>query len=118
MPPADVKTLAVNCRSQNVSTAFLIQHDNDLLLHVYTQLEQFNVYMGLPATPWDNESFLVKGELHHNQKILVRWDNTCFSRTNQLRLTSTALLDTEVANNHVLANLGPYGSDDADTEVI
>ena len=63
---ANVQTLSLNCASQNVPTAFLLQH-NDGLLHVYLQLAKFHTCMGLPATTWDEQMYCQKGELYHNQ---------------------------------------------------
>ena len=49
--PAMVQTLSLNCASQNVPTAFLLQHNNGLL-HVYLHLAKFHTRMGLPAMQW------------------------------------------------------------------
>jgi hypothetical protein len=112
----EVFALAINCRSQNVPTAFIIQHEDTMDLHIYTQLDHFYPRMGLPTTPWDDLSFISKGELHHNQQVLVQWEDDYFTPTQQLRLPSVALLDAEHANNPNLVNLGPYTAHDADTE--
>ena len=66
MPAADVRTLAVNCRSQNVPTAFPLQHNDGKQLYIYIQLDKFHPRFGLPATPYDNRIYIAKGELHHN----------------------------------------------------
>ena len=46
MPPADVTALAVNCQLQRVPTAFLLLHDDNNLLHIYLQLEKFELRFG------------------------------------------------------------------------
>ena len=49
LTPSTAQTLSLNCASQNVPTAFLLQQD-DGLLHIYLQLAKFHTYIGLPAT--------------------------------------------------------------------
>lgn len=82
LSPAEVRTLACNCQSQNIPTAFLLQHTTDNKLHAYVQLERFEARMGLPPTPWDGDMFIGKGELHHSNQILVKWENDYFNRSN------------------------------------
>ena len=72
-----VQTLSLNCASQNVPTAFLLQHD-DGLLHVYLQLTKFHTQMGLPATMWDEQMYCQRGKLYHNQAQMVTWNPAYF----------------------------------------
>ena len=118
MAPADLRNLAFNSRSQNVPTAFLLQHDDDGLLHIYLQLDRFNSRMGLPPTAWDNRNFIGKGDLHHNNHITVEWQNDYFNQSNQIRVPSTEVIDGAYAADANANILGPYVVADAGTEVI
>ena len=116
--PAEVRTLACNCPNQNVPTAFLLLHSDDVKLHAYVQLDRFDPRMGLPATQWDNRMFVAKGELHHNNQILVEWSRDYFSQSGNVRVPSSQLIETSYANDAAAVLLGPYQPNDADTEII
>ncbi len=116
--PATVRNLACNCASNNVPTAFLLLHP-DNLLHVYVQLSPFNARMGMPTTPWDGNMYIQKGDLHHNQAVLVEWQDNYFHQVqNQIRVPTAAAIDTTLAGDANLQVLGPYNDQDADTELI
>ena len=116
--PAEVRTLACHCRSQGVPSAYLLLHTTDLKLHVYTQLDLFNPRMGLPATPWDDQMFIGKGELFNNQQTLVRWDPDYFRQGNATRVPTPMELSNLYAANGAANIVGPFTIADADTEVI
>ena len=118
VPAADVRALAVNCRTQNVPTAFLLLHNDDQKLHIYLQLEKFHTRLGLPATPYDDRLFIGKGELHHNSHLLVEWNAAYFAQTNNIRVPSVDLVDNAYAADVAANILGPYGANDVDTEVL
>ena len=113
-----VRTLATTCRSQNVPTAYILQHDNDLALHIYVQLDKFHFRMGLPATPWDDGLFIGKGELHHNQQIMVEFRNDYFNQTNQVLVPTAAVIDNALAADADATSVGPYNNEDAGTEPL
>ena len=115
---AEVRTLACNCRSQQVPTAFVLLHSDDLLLHVYVQLDKFSPRMGLPVTQWDNNMYIGKGELVHNNQVLVQWNNAHFNQSAQVRVPSTASILTTYAADPTANILGPYTATDADTELV
>ena len=116
--PARVQEQALSCHSQNVPSAFLLMLD-DGKLHVFLQLAKYSARMGLPATPWDDQMFAQKGELFHNQAQTVQWLNSYFHQVGgQLRVGTSALIDTALAGDPNAENLGPYVAADADTECI
>ena len=116
--PAQVKTLAINCHSQRIPTAFLLLHP-DGKLHIYIQLVKFNTRMGCDATPWDEGCYVQKGELIHNQSVLVEWQDAYFHQVaNQIRVPTPAVIDTTLAGDINANVLGPFTNADADTELI
>ncbi len=118
MVPATVRDLACNCITNNVPTAFLLMHP-DGLLHVYVQLAAFHPRMGMPATVWDNSMYIQKGDLHHNQSVMIQWlDNYFHQVNNQIRVPTAAAIDTTLAGDANLQIIGPYNQNDADTELI
>ena len=124
VPPADaptptvVRNAACNASTQNIPTAFILLHDNDIKLHVYLQLERFNARIGLPPTPWDDRMFIGKGELVHNQQVVVEWNDNYFNQSNNVRVPSAALIDNAYGADPNANILGPFDAADADTEVI
>jgi hypothetical protein len=118
MTPAAVNTLAINCRNQNVPTAFVLLHSDDLKLHLYLQLDKFDARFGFPASPFDDRLFIGKGELHHNHHQLVEWQVQYFHQTNNIRVPSHAFIDNALAGDNDIEFLGPYQDADADTETI
>ena len=116
--PAVVQEQALSCHSQNVPSAFLLMLD-DGKLHVFLQLAKYSARMGLPATPWDDQSFAQKGELYHNQAQTVKWLPTYFHQVGgQLRVGTVASIDTALVGDPNAESLGPYVAADADTELI
>ena len=65
--PAEVQQLlALSAgQTQRVPSTFLLQLP-DGKLHIFLQLARFDARMGLPATPWDNNLYVQKGEFFHN----------------------------------------------------
>ena len=118
MDPAAVRNLAFNCRPQNIPTAFLLQHNDDNKLHIYIQLDRFHPRAGLPATPWDNESFIGKGELHHNLHIMVTFRNDYFNQTPTIYAPSTAMINTALPGNADAEFCGPFVAADAGIDTI
>ena len=116
--PAAVQTLSLNCASQNVPTAFLLQHD-DGLLHIYLQLAKFHTRMGLPATMWDEQMYTQKGELYHNQAQMVTWNPAYFRQVNTaVRVPTKEGVDGAYAGDREAVYLGPFADDEAGTELI
>ena len=116
--PAVVQEQALSCHSQNVPSAFLLMLD-DGKLHVFLQLAKYSARMGLPATPWGDQSFAQKGELYHNQAQTVKWLPTYFHQVGgQLRVGTVASIDTALVGDPNAESLGPYVAADADTELI
>ena len=117
--PADLRTIVANARLQQAPTAFILQHNDDKLLHVYLQLERFEPRMGMAATPWDNQLHASKGELRYNHQQTVIFPDSAFTQTNQLRLPTQAAVDTLLgADGDPDITLGPFNPGDADTEVV
>ena len=116
--PARVQELALSCQNQNVPSAFLLMLD-DGKLHVFLQLAKFSARMGLPATPWDDQMYAQKGELYYNQAQTVTWLPDYFNQVRgQLRVGTSAAIDTALAGDPNANHLGPYIATDADTECI
>ena len=119
LTPAQVSTLAVNCRNQNVPTAFVLLHSDDLKLHIYLQLDRFDPRFGFPASPFDDRLFIGKGELHHNHHQLVEWQVNYFHQTGNIRVPTADAIDAELSNNNVAdVLLGPFDAGAANTETI
>jgi hypothetical protein len=110
MLPAEVRNLAVNCRAQNIPTAFVLLHNDDNLLHTYVQLDKFHTRAGLPHTPWDERMFIAKGDLHHNNHVTVEFVNQYFNQTNNIAVPSPAMIDTAYAAGADANLLGPYNA--------
>ena len=113
VPAGDVRALAFNCHSQNIPTAFLLMHNDDLRLHVYIQLDRFHQRAGLPATPWDDSTFIGKGELHHNSHIMVRFRDEYFNRCNNTLVPDIATINAAYAADPNANILGPFNANDA-----
>jgi hypothetical protein len=115
---AQVRDLAINCHPQGMPTAFLLLHP-DNRLHVYIQLVKFYTRMGRDPTDWDDQCYIQKGELVHNQSIMVEWDDAYFHQVNaQIRVPTAAVIDTTLAGDVNATILGPFTQADADTELI
>ena len=105
-------------QTQRVPTAFLLLLP-DGKLHIFLQIARFDTRMGLPATQWDNNLYVQKGGLYHNQAQLVTWDSTYFRQANaSLRVQTPAAIDNSFAGDPAAVFLGPHDAADADTEVI
>ena len=116
--PITVQTLSLNCASQNVLTAFLLQHDDELL-HVYLQLAKFHTRMGLPATQWDKQMYCQRGELYQNQAQLVMWNAAYFCQVNAaIRIPTRYTINNLYTGDNDTVSLGPFGDNDAGTEVV
>ena len=118
VPPTEVRQLAFNCRAQNIPTAFLLQHNDDNKLHIYLQLDRFHRRAGLPTTPWDDQSYIGKGELHHNSHIMVNFRDDLFGRTNNVHSPTAATINAAYAADNNANLLGPFNANDAGVDVI
>ena len=106
--PAAVRTLAQNCRTQNIPTAFLLLHNDDNLIHVYLQLEKFHPRAGMPATRWDDRMFISKGELHHNSQVTVEFREDYFNQiAANVAVPSPEMIDAGYAVDPAANLLGP-----------
>ena len=116
--PATVQTLSLNCASQIIPTAFLLQHD-DGLLHVYLQLAKFHRRMGLPAMQSDEHMVCQHGELYRNQAQLVTWNAAYFHPVNAaVHVPTRDTINTSYAGDNDAVFLGQFGDNDAGTKVI
>ena len=116
--PAVVRERACASITQGLPSAFLLQHP-DNTIHIYLQLSRFSTRLGLPATPWDDHMYVQKGDLHHNQSVIVRWLDEYFHQVNvQIRVPTSASLDTLLAADQQVQCFGPFTENDADTELI
>ena len=119
LTPAQVSTLAVNSRNQNVPTAFILLHNDDVKIHIYLQLDKFDPRFGFPASPFDDRMFIGKGELHHGHHQLVEWQLQYFHQTVNIRVPTVDAMDNALANdNEATLLLGPFAAGDADTEIL
>ena len=115
---ATVQTLSLNCVRQNVPTAFLLQHD-DGLLHIYLQLARFHTRMGLLPMQWDKQMYCQRGELYRNQSQMVKWNAAYFRQVNAaIRVPTRETIGNLYAGDNDAVYLGPFGDDDAGTELI
>jgi hypothetical protein len=106
--PASVRTLAQNCKAQNIPTAFLLLHNDDNLLHIYIQLEKFHPRAGMPETRWDERMFISKGELHHNSPVIVEFREDYFNQIPaNVPVPSPQLIDNGYAADPAANLLGP-----------
>ncbi len=116
--PAAVREQACSSITQGLPSAFILLHP-DNKLHIYIQLARFNARLGLPPTPWDDNMYIQKGDLHHNQSVIVQWQDDYFHQVNmQIRVPTPAALDTLLAADLNADALGPFNAQDADTELI
>ena len=119
MTPAQVSTLAVNCRNQNVPTAFLLLHQDDSKIHIYLQLDRLDPRFGFPASPFDDRLFVGKGELHHGNHQIVEWQLEYFHQTGNIQVPTSQAIDTALAHdNNVNLLLGPFNAGAADINTI
>ena len=118
MPPNEVRQLAFNCRHQNIPTAFILHHNDDQRIHVYIQLDRFHRRAGLPATAWDDSSFIAKGELHHNSHIMVNFRDDYFVRCGNVHAPTDATINAAYAADANANMLGPYNANDAGVTVL
>ena len=110
--------LSLNCSSQYVATAFLLQHD-DGMLHIYLQLAKFHTCMGLPATTWDDQMYIQKGELYRNQSQMVTCSPAYFRQVAAaIRVPTREAIDTAYAGDRDAVYLGPFADGEAGTELI
>ena len=116
--PNAVRQLAFNSRAQNIPTAFILQHNDDDLIHVYIQLDRFHPRAGLPVTAWDDRSFIAKGELHHNSHIMVGFRDDYFGRSNNVHAPTAATINAAYAADVNTIMVGPYNAADAGVEVL
>jgi len=117
--PATLQSFACNARAggQVIPTAFLLMHDGQI--HCYHSLSKFHNRLGLPASPWDDQMFVTKGELFENTPITTYWLSEYFHQipTQQL-VATTATLTTALAADPNLESTGPYANGDQGTELI
>ena len=116
--PNEVRQLAFNAKAQNIPTAFILLHNDDNLIHIYIQLDRFHPRAGLPATPWDDRSFIAKGELHHNSHIMVNFRDDYFGRSNAVYAPNAATINAAYAANANAIALGPYAAGDAGVDIL
>ena len=80
---------------------------------------RFSARLGLPATPWDNDAFAFKGEVHNRQIVTVQWTQEYFHQVNaQIRVATVAEANQQLSTVPPPLLMGPYANADAGTEVI
>ena len=113
--PQDCRTLAYDARNQGVPTAFLLQHNDDNKLHIYLQLDRVTARMGMPATGWENRTFCGKGDLRHNQHVMVEFIDTYWNRCAGYYTGDDATIDNALTADPNAQILGPFAAGDAGT---
>ena len=110
--------LVVGACFQQVPTAFLLLQNG--MSHIYLQADKFHTHLGLPATPWDDQIYAQKGELHHNQAVMVEWKSDYFHHqlNQQILAPTAATIDTTLTAQPELAILGPYAQAEPSTKLI
>ena len=114
MTPATVQSLVLGAEG---AVPLLLMHDN--LIHVYLQPTLFQQRLGLPATQWDNNLFVSKGDLVNNHPITANWSTNYFHQINASVVAPTVdTIRNAYAADPQRNNLGPYQVGDAGTETI
>ena len=94
-------------------TAFLLQYNTDNKIHFYLQLDRVTPRMGLAAIGWEDRTFLRKGELHHNSRIIVEFINDYWNRTNAYYSADNATIDSALTADPNAQVVGPFVAADA-----
>ena len=95
----------------------LLLHDGKV--NVYLQVSRFDRRLGLPRTPWDDQMFATKGDLHRNQAVTANWLPEYFHQiAAQVNAPSIVTIQNSFAGDPNLEAMGPYANGDAGTEVI
>jgi hypothetical protein len=112
--PAEVQNLVLSAEG---AMPLLLLHDG--FIHCYLQPSLFRRRIGLPATPWDNQMFVTKGNLHRNQPITANWMTEYFHQLNGQVLAPTVdTIHAAFAADPLQLSFGPYGPGDQGTELI
>jgi hypothetical protein len=112
--PAEVQNLVLSAEG---AMPLLLLHDG--LIHCYLQPSLFRRRIGLPATPWDNQMFVTKGNLHNNQPITANWMTEYFHQVNAQVLAPTVdTIQAAFAADPLQLTFGPYNQGDQGTELI
>lgn len=69
----------------------------------------------MAATGWENRTFLGKGELRHNQHVMVVFDFSYWSLTAAVNTGDDATIDNALTADTDAQVLGPYNASDAGT---
>ena len=114
LPPAEVQSLVLSAEG---AMPLLLLHDG--FVHCYLQPTLFRRRIGLPATPWDNQMFVTKGNLHNNQPITANWMTEYFHQVPaQILAPTVATIQTAFAADPLQLTMGPYGQGDQGTELL
>ena len=111
--PQECRRLMFDARTQGVPTALLLQHSDDNKLHIYLQVDHVTTRLGMAATGWENRTFLGKGDLHHNQHVMVEFDNDYWNRTAIYYSGDDAAIDNSLTADPNAQVLGPWTAADA-----
>ena len=111
--PQECRRLMFDARAQGVPTALLLQHNDDNKLHIYLQVDHVTTRLGMAATGWEDRTFLGKGDLHHNQHVLVEFENDYWNRTAVYYSGNDAAIDNGLTADPNAQALGPWTAADA-----
>ena len=112
--PAAVQSLVLSAQG---AMPMLLLHGG--LIHTYLQPSLFRRRIGMPVTQWDDQMFVTKGDLTHNQAVTANWPSEYFHQVQQQhRVPTVATIQTSFVADPALQQLGPYGNNDAGTELV
>ena len=69
----------------------------------------------MAATGWENCTFLGKGELRHNQHVMVEFEDSYWSLTAAVNTGDDATIDNALTADTDAQVLGPFNASDAGT---
>ena len=121
--PADVARLIYSAAQEGVPTAFLHWRKRMMgrgaqiaLLHL---VSSYVPRMGMPASPWENLYFALKGDISCGACACANWQTASL---NQIRATVHVCvdlaIDAELAADPDIDLLGPFTSTDVDVEPL
>lgn len=86
---------------------------------LFHRVSQFSARIGMPATPWDNQAFAFKGDVHRHQIVTVNWVQDYFYQIQaQIRVPTVQEANQQLTAQPQAILLGPYNNNDAGTELI
>lgn len=114
--PADVRNLACGAQAAGIATGFMDVTNNKV--SVYIQLDRVVNQLGQAPSTWLGTIIAQLGDLISNQAVLVELSDNLWNRGPVVRVGSHTLVETALNGDADLQVLGPFGDDDADTELV